>query len=415
MKKDSLFIILSIVTLVLGLISNEMIMFRISTLCILIICIIWAMAENKLVNPYSLFAFVPFSISIYVNIGSFYMQDLTTSTWILAIINMLAFLIALRVTKSNTSTKNCVGVGTTIGEYRKHALLLTIFGTMPYLFYVVTNSIFPLASVITLFTIPGLMCAIMSRKKSLIVTCIAIIVSPMIIGHTSKSAVLTIALCFIIAYEKFYVRAQNDRKKLALIGALGIVLMLFSFSFANKDRGSYNAQESIEQYENNGVVWNHDANLYLPYMYLTTPWANLQYVTETQDTRTEGLWLVKPVLSYLQVDETFKEQYRMQAYSNFNTFTFIAVHFKDFGYWGSILISFFLGFFVKKVYSIYRASQSPLDIAMFVYVGQAVLEMFFSNHFFTQSYPFTIVIIMWLYKKTICRNKPIQIDPNYEL
>ena len=410
MKKATLFIIVSLATLILGMFYSEVIMFRISTLCILIICLLWAQKEEKLVNPYSLFAFVPFSLSIYVNIGSYYMQDLTPATWILAIINMLAFLVGLRVTKSVNNTNLCVGVGTTIGEYQKHALLLTIVGTIPYLYYAATNSIFPLASVITLFSMPGLMCAITSRKKSLILACIAIIVSPMIIGHTSKSSVLTIALCFIIAYEKFYVRTEKDRKKLLLIGALGVILMLFSFSFANKERGAYNAQEGMEQYENNGIVWEHDASLYLPYMYLTTPWANLQYVTETQDTRTNGLWLVKPILSYLQIDDNFKEQYRMQAYSNFNTFTFIAVHFKDFGFWGSILISLLLGFYVKKIYSLYIISNSPLDIAMFVLVGQAVLEMFFSNHFFTQSYPFTILILMWIYKKTVCANKPLEID-----
>ena len=132
-------------------------------------------------------------------------------------------------------------------------------------------------------------------------------------------------------------------------------------------------------------------------MYLETPWVNLQYVTETQDNRTYGMWALKPLLGYLGLRDD--EDYKLEPYSSFNTFTFISCQFKDFGYYGSVLLSLFLGFFVKKMYSLSMRSNSPFYLGAFVLVALATLEMFFSNHFFMQSYPFTIFIMMWLYQK----------------
>ena len=189
--------------------------------------------------------------------------------------------------------------------------------------------------------------------------------------------------------------------------------MVLSFTFANKDRGTRSAQDTVDYYTKySDIEWNSPNALFMPYMYLTTPWANLQYLMESQDERTYGLWLFKPLLGYLQLDENYKPEYRMRAYSTFNTFTFISTNFKDFGYWLSILSSLLLGFFVKKVYSRYRKSRSPLDVACYVYVGLAVLEMFFSNEFFTQSFPFTIVIIMGLYKLFFFNKSKPQLESN---
>ena len=55
-------------------------------------------------------------------------------------------------------------------------------------------------------------------------------------------------------------------------------------------------------------------------------------------------------------------------------------------------------------------SRSPFDVACYVLTAIATLEMFFSNHFFMQSYPFTIVILMELYKKFIIQKKQIEIE-----
>ena len=174
--------------------------------------------------------------------------------------------------------------------------------------------------------------------------------------------------------------------------------MIYAFSFANKGQATSDADAIINYYSEQGVVWSLSSNLFLPYMYLTTEWANLQYVTETQTEKTNGLWTFKPLLGYAQLDDTFENDYKLKAYSSFNTYTYIVCCYKDFGFWGSVGLSLFLGMFVKKIYTRYEFSQCPFDLGIYVCTALAVVEMFFSNHFFMQSYPFSIVILMGIYR-----------------
>ena len=185
-----------------------------------------------------------------------------------------------------------------------------------------------------------------------------------------------------------------------------VVFMVFTFSFANKGEDKV----ELSYYEKKGVEWNTLEQYFMPYMYLTNGWTNLQYVTETQNTRTYGLWTIAPILGYTGLKERFSKELYLESYSSFNTFAYVTCAFKDFGYWLSIIMSVILGFFVKKIYSRYLMSRSPFDVACYVLTAIATLEMFFSNHFFMQSYPFTIVILMELYKKFIIQKKQIEIE-----
>lgn len=250
----------------------------------------------------------------------------------------------------------------------------------------------------------GVASAMATKKRSLIIAIIIIYMIPIFLGGTSKTNVLTLLVAWIISYEKYYANfahineLKKVRKRIVIGCIIAIPIMIFAFTFANKDRGSYEAAENLESYESR-VDWKYDASYFMPYMYITTPWANLQYVIETQDNRSNGYWLTKPILGPIFGDEFLKNDYVPKSYSAFNTFSFIGLHFKDFGYWGSLLMSLFLGFFIKKVYSLYAASTLPYDAASYVFTAQATLELFFSNHFFGQSYPFMIVIVMYLFKK----------------
>ena len=247
---------------------------------------------------------------------------------------------------------------------------------------------FFIASILQLCSVPSLICAMKSKKRPLVLFLLLLFIGTSI-GFLSKSAVLTYIFAVIIGFEKYFIKTEKQKKNVAVLAAVGIVLMVFSFTFANKDRESRSSQDTLDYYATySDVEWSSPNALFMPYMYLTTPWANLQYLMESQNERTYGLWLFKPLLGYLQLDDKFRSEYKMQAYSTFNTLTFISTNFKDFGYWLSIISSIFLGFFVKKVYSRYRKSRSALDVACYVYVGLAVLEMFFSNEFFVSSNDF---------------------------
>ena len=386
---------------------------RIAVLMLLVLCIFRGRREKYLINPYYLFAITPLSLLIYVNLSYNYMVDLTVHTWILAIINMAAFLIAMDFTPNYRSTYRCIGAGE--GEKLiKNTAALLVMGFLPSVYRSITGTIMPLASVFSLFTSAGLVCALKSKNKKVII-CVLIAFAVSYWGYVSKSSILSLALGILIGFEKYYLSTRKQKITLIALSGVGLLVMVFAFTFANQDRGTVTAAESVAYYARyGGVTWNRNNALLMPYMYLTTPWANLQHVIETQNTRTYGLWLIKPILGYLQLDNLFEKEYLLSAYSNFNTLTFIATQFKDFGYWGSIISSVFLGYFTKKVYSRHVLSRSPLDVASYVLVGQAVLQMFFSNEFFTQSFPFTIVIIMGIYKYVFCRRNEIELEENGE-
>lgn len=402
--------LLIIITALMGVVLNSIPACRISVLVIFIVCILRGREEKYFINPYYLFVLVPLSLLIYRNISN-YTMELSVSTWILAIINMSSYIIAVDFTPANRKLKRCIGVGKD-NILIRNTLILLLLGFTPTIFQLVFGRALPLASVMNLFSTAAIVCAFKSKNKYLIIFVIASFAFSWI-GYVSKSSILTFCITCLICYEKYYISTKNQRKKLIILSSVAVVVMILAFGFANQDRENVSGSAAVEYYTKyGGLVWDRNDNLLMPYMYLTTPWTNLQYVVETQNTRSYGLWLLKPLIGYFQLDGFFSSYYRMRAYSNFNTFTYIACNFKDFGYWGSCISSIFLGFFSKKIYSRYCRSKSPLDAACYVLVAQAILEMFFSNEFFTQSFPFTIVIIMGIYKLVFCRKCDLELE-NY--
>lgn len=371
------------------LLFQSVLLCRITAFILPLICVILGCQEKKIINPYFLFALTPFSLFMYVNLGGFYMVELTPRTWNIALMNIMAFILALRFTP-NVKHRAYSGMNISNGFY-KHMFFL-------YLLTLIAPFSGPFSSVLYLLSAVIIVLAFSTRNKYLIIAYTVLILFNIITGSSSKMGILTLLLAYIISYEHYYVKSLRERKRIIYAALLAVPLMVFSFSFANKERGHYNAEDGLAYYSRGGnLEWNLAPSLFLPYMYLETPWVNLQYVTETQDNRTYGMWALKPLLGYLGLRDD--EDYKLEPYSSFNTFTFISCQFKDFGYYGSVLLSLFLGFFVKKTYSLSIRSNSPFYLGGFVLVALATLEMFFSNHFFMQSYPFTIFIMMWLYQK----------------
>lgn len=404
-KSFGLFLILSSIVVVL---TGSIIASRVFVAFLFGLCIVMGRKESSLLNPYYLFSVTPLSLLLYVNVSGHFMMELTSKTWGLAIINIVAFILAVYFTKDYGRLSGCTGPSDK--KLVAHTIVFAAIGLFSEVFEYFMERPFFLASVLKICTVPAIICAFKSKNRFLIVVVLSLFIGSSV-GFLSKSAVLTYILAVLIGIEKYYIRTARERKLIAVLSAIGVIVMVFAFSFANKDRGAQAASEAVDYYEEYGDVnWDSPDALFMPYMYLTTPWANLQYLTETQDDRTNGLWLIRPLLGYLQLDGLFKESYRMRAFSTFNTLTFISCNFKDFGYWFSIITSILLGIFVKKIYSRYKISKSALDVACYVYVGIAVLEMFFSNEFLTQSFPFTIVIVMAIYKFFFFRNSKPQLE-----
>lgn len=410
-RKTLITVLLLVFTAIIGMALNLTVTYKACVFCLMIICILRGKAERYFLNPYYMFILVPFTLLIYTKMSKYHLK-LTDNTYIIAIINIVTFIMAMDLTPEYKHFERCKGVG----EGRQvtiNAIILLGLGFLPTVYFIIVGHSMPLASVISLFSTGAVLCALKSKKKKLIIfVSLCFILSW--VKYVSKSAILTFSIAMIIGFEKYYVRSIEQKRKLVALSVVGVVLMIFAFSFANQGRSNAYGRDALDYYTKyGGVKWKGNALLFMPYMYLTTPWTNLQYVMETQPTHTYGLWAIKPLLNYLQIDGIFSDYYVLQPYSNFNTFTFIACCFKDFGFWGSCISSAFLGIFTKKIYSRYKVSKSPLDVTCYVLLSQAVLEMFFSNHFYTQSYPFTIVIIMGIYKMVFCKKYQPELEQMY--
>lgn len=376
---------------ILSILANNLIVDRIVVIVLFALCIYFGNNERKIINPYYLFALVPLSLLSYVNIGDMYMMELTHSTWVLAIINILAFILSVRYTRPFNNSNNCISIPDD-----------KIYGsTLIFILIFLLQFFIPsISSVIWFFNIVAIVCCFKTGSKKSIVLFIALLLFSISLG-TSKLSMLCYCFTFLICFEKYFTKLRMSRTKVLTLVVLSILVMIFSFSFANSSRGKYDSESGLSDYENNGVEWSGQAALFLPYMYFTTPWTNLQYVVETNQ-RNSALLIFKPLLGYIGLDKYFgidDSEEIFEPYSSFNTYTFIACHYSDFGKWFSILPTIFLGWYIKKIYSRYLISKSPLDTSVYCLVALATADMFFSNHFFLQSYPFTIFIEMELIKK----------------
>jgi len=396
------YIFLIIGLIILSFEYDRVVLAKCGVLIITLLCIFLGKKERYIANPYYLFILCPISLLIYFNISSIFMMNLTVDTINLGAINMLGFVAALYY------TPGCKNTNYNFSITSKRILVIHTFA-----FWGIAQlgRFIPfLASILWIFCVPAIVCAMKTKMKSMLLTVAGMFMLSMALGGVSKTTMLMYCITILICYEKYYITTRKQLKKVAIMFCGGIVLMVFSFSFANKDRGDYDAEAGISYYKKQGVEWNYSAKYFMPYMYLTNGWTNLQYIQDTQNERTYGLWLVKPFLGYFKLDDGIENDLTLDSYSSFNTPTFIACGYKDFGYWGSIITSLILGIFVKRVYSRYKISKSPFDTASYVLVALGTLEMFFSNHFLMQSYPITCVILMLVYKFFILREKVIEAD-----
>lgn len=367
----------------------------IDKLCLFIICIILVVlgnSEKKFVNPYFLFFAAPFSLLVYFNVAPNYMFDLEHTTYLIAIINIVAFITSFIITRKNAKEVNI------LKKRPVFFLKLNIF--ILFTLALLALVIKPLNAILWLFSIPAIVGCFKTKEKKMILLALAYIVSVSAL-YISKMQVLLYLITILLSLEKFYFKTSKQLIWVKVLAVLSIVLLVFSFSFANKDRGAYDAEDGYSYYYSQGAEWNYDVAFFLPYMYLTSAWTNLQFVMETQNYRTNGLWTIKPFIGYIGLDESYKASYELVPNSSFNTFTFVTVGFKDFGLWFSILPTIIIGFLSKRVYTRFLVSQSPFDISTYIVFALAISEMFFSNHFYMLSYPFTILILRWFYKKFV--------------
>lgn len=383
---------------------------RVVVSCIFVWCIYQGSKEPTLFNPYFLFSITPLSLMIYSDkISTVYLQTLTVKTWMFIALNMICFLAALTLTKKKRvkaiqSVKN-QDYPINVNWLNTNAWILTLLGMLPSWYQVLTKNALPMAYIFDMCLYAGNLCALKTKVKKCYIPILLLSLSRFVFQF-NKSMFLMLGIVIIIGIERYYLTTIESKRKLILcVLAAGAFMVFIAFPLKSAMANGTGFFDFFSgeidyggDYYGDRIEWNGPAVLELPYMYMTTGWTNLQYVMETQNTQTYGLWFLKPLLGYFQLDGLFENQYALEPFSSFNTFTYLAVLFKDFGYYGSVFLSAFLGWFVKRVYVRSLETTDALNLTCYALTAQAVLEMFFSNHFFGISYPFTVIIALMIYR-----------------
>ena len=205
---------------------------------------------------------------------------------------------------------------------------------------------------------------------------------------------------FVAAY-KYYTRTASQRRVFRGVAILGFSLLIYSVVFYDGVRQEFDSTANLIKV---GASQALNENLMLPYMYFVSAWNNLQFVMQTQSDHTLGAWLIRPILVMTGQTYVLDDAYTLTPASSFNTFSFLTVHWKDFGFVGSGLMTLIVALYVSWLFQSFKASDSPIMVAIYGINAVATVEMFFSNHFFGLVYPFAMTLIGFILRALILAN-----------
>jgi len=392
---------------------------------IALFCVYRGTKEKVFMNPFMLFVLTPVSLLIYNhNVNTYYLLALEKKIYIMAIYNMLAFLIVLNhkiiPDKGNTISDNIMFME----KYSRWGIRFVIISFLPDIFALFFHSSMPLGAFFSILLYLGITFAMKSEIRRTKVTTYILLVIKLLLSF-NKTVVLLAVITIMCAITTG--TGSNNNKKMKYILPLVLIMSYFFIIYAFPLKtyfrlyGSFSGLNSIDElysitddlYENYSDNWSFDSSLFIPYMSLITPWTNLNYVINTQPGHSYGLWIIKPILGFLQINTSNIEAYKLQPmHGSFNTFGFLTVQYKDFGKYGAIMITALLAIFVSYSYNSYVKKQwNPIIIAEYSLVACAVFEMFYSNHFFSQGYTqagyivsYLILVIMSSFDKKLYRH-----------
>lgn len=399
---------------------NQTGIFNYAVLLVIIIYVLYkGVNQEFILNPYILFALTPITLLIYdVNVSTHYLQSLNQNTYNICFYNFILLLAGFSFAnrfrfKKSESAVWSKGDNLSSDSCTRYAYIMLVLGLYPTIYGCITGMGYllsmnlsgmkeavnaaPLCSIFQLFAYPSIICAIQSkRRKTIVVVSIALIAS-MFLNFSKTTLVMLAVSILLVVYNQS--KLQNRKMfKVMLITTIALIAFYYSFDFYNSIRHDY---DTNQYFSDLGYVGNVTQSWFLPIMYLISPWGNLQYIIDTTVSHAFGLWAIKPFLGYLQIDTLFSSQFALKPmYTAFNTFSYISCFYRDFGFLGSGVESFVLGYFIMRIYKMFLAHRkSPFMNAIYALNIYATVMLFFNNHYLQLSYPITIVILMWLYSR----------------
>ncbi|KGJ94223.1 O-antigen polymerase [Thalassotalea sp. ND16A] len=374
------------------------------------ILLLWLGAREKnLLNPYNLFASTPLTIIIYnKEISTYFLKPLNAEVGIVMFLGIGFFILGLLAVKRKKLVIDN-------GVVNRHFWVIFIVGLTPHLLGTIIAGLpifnqgnvaltresysLPIISQFSIFLPISIIVAFQQKStlKILLSISVTLFFSFAILAKFS----ILLALMFILFGLLKYGHQSRIASviKLTIIPVVLLIPMLFSFIFDARsefEQSDYQWRQNIST--DVPILEQYGDFIYLPYLYLTTPWSNLAHNVEINDSYDYGLRTVKPLISLLQLDGFVEYEPKPIYQYPMNTYSFITDFYLDAGGVGVIILSFILGLFVKKAYLFGTYEKDSLKDGLWVTVGFATFMMFFSNHFTSVGYPLVTLVLIMFYQ-----------------
>jgi len=377
--------------------------------------------EKSLFNPFYLFSITPLSLMVYNSeISPYFLTPINFEVGGITFLGLSIFVLGLYLVKPKPK-----GAAPNSFE-NQHFWVFLLIGTIPHIIGVMVAGLpiiaqgdvdlqraayaIPIISQFSIFLPLSIICAFQQKKVYKILLSISLSLFFAIIT-VSKFSILLSLMFIIYSVVKYGGRYYiSSMIRVSLLAMPLIVMLLFTMTHDLRNEHEQSEYQWRQQISTEvDFIETYGDFIYLPYLYVTSPWSNLAHAIEVQENYTYGLTSIRPFISILQLDDLYQLDKKPIFQWPMNTHAFIADFYRDFGLIGVMLLSLLLGVFVKHTYLNAESANDALHDGLWVVVGFATSMMFFSNHFTSVGYPFITLALFTFYRYMIRALKKVSI------
>ncbi|MGL5416282.1 MAG: O-antigen polymerase [Clostridium sp.] len=234
------------------------------------------------------------------------------------------------------------------------------------------------------------------RKKIWWMIVLSFVVSTLIV---SRQLMIMQVVLIIIAIHYFYKKIKL--KQFIIIFLLGIILFSLSFSLRNQNSNYINnAAEIMPKYQNSIIV--------KPLLYFNMNFNNLDIIVNNFHDYKLGENMIFPIVAFANIKDEINYNYKSEylATPNFNTCTYLADIYYDFGIFGVIILPFLLGIVYSRLYNIVNRKISVYSVLYFL-LAYCLIFCFFVNWYYNTAIVFDIVILLLVYRYVERKGKAV--------
>lgn len=365
--------------------------------------------ERQTVNPYFLFLSTPISLLLYSDtVSPTFLPAMDVSVQLMIIGGIFAYLAGMLTVRERRAAVQSA----TPPSYSFNAILA--LGLAPHLAGIATSGIpllandvnaarasylLPIIGQFTIFLPVTMLIAFQRRHKPLILFSVAANVFFSFI-MVSKFNIMFTGLFFFYAYFRYGGRTifKINPAYLVIIGIVGVPFLFDTIFTIRESSAQIDYAWRQDVMFQSAFLAQYGDYTYLPFLYLTSPWSNFLYVVELNPQWSYGARSIYSLISVFQLDGFFSIDERPIRAVQFNTHAYLSDFYLDFGVYGIVLLSYFLGALVKFTYVHALQKRDVLSEGVWITFAFASFMLFFSNHFTGLTYVILSFILFNLYR-----------------